>query len=62
LDSCAPDPFYRKGESIADAVIDVRGVEEGLRLEYYIRLRAFRGARFDSNWRRIEFFWTNNAR
>lgn len=58
----ASDSFYRMRESLADAVIDMKTVEEGRKLEHYIRLRALRGARFDSSWRRIELFETNRVR
>jgi len=62
LTGVASDSFYRKREAGADAVIDVKAVEEGRKLQHYIRLRALRGAKFDSSWRRIELFGTNNAR
>ena len=58
----ASESFYRKRESLVDAVIDVKAVEEGRKLEHYIRLRALRGARFDSSWRRIELFENNRVR
>ena len=50
----ASEAFCRATEAMADAVIDVVKKEEGGRLENYIRLRALRGVRFDSSWRRIE--------
>jgi len=62
LTGIASESFYRKREAVADAVIDVRAVEEGRKLEHYIRLRALRGAKFDSSWRRIELFGPNSAR
>jgi len=52
----ASDSFYRKREALADAVIDIKAVEEGRKLEHYIRLRVLRGVSFDSSWRRIELF------
>jgi len=52
----ASDSFYRKREALADAVIDFKAVEEGRKLEHYIRLRTLRGVKFDSSWRRIELF------
>lgn len=52
----ASDSFYRKREALADAVIDVRSSEVGGKLEHSIRLRALRGTKFDSRWRRIELF------
>jgi len=52
----ASDSFYRKREALADAVIDFKVVEEGRKLEHYVRLRALRGVKFDSSWRRIELF------
>ena len=58
----ASESFYRKRESMVDAVIDIRAVEEGRKLEHYIRLRALRGAKFDSSWRRIELFESNRVR
>jgi KaiC/GvpD/RAD55 family RecA-like ATPase len=58
----ASDSFYRKREALADAVIDIKAVEEGRRLEHYIRLRALRGAKFDSSWRRVELFGDNRVR
>jgi len=58
----ASDSFYRKREALADAVIDIKAVEEGRKLEHYIRLRALRGVRFDSSWRRIELFGNNRVR
>jgi hypothetical protein len=62
LTGVASESFYRKREAVADAVIDVRAVEEGRKLEHYIRLRVLRGAKFDSSWRRIELFGANSAR
>jgi KaiC/GvpD/RAD55 family RecA-like ATPase len=50
----ASDSFYRKREASVDAIVDIKTVEESRRLETYIRLRALRGAKFDSRWRRIE--------
>ena len=58
----ASDSFYQKRESLADAVIDFKAVEEGRKLEHYIRLRALRGVKFDSSWRRIELFEKNRVR
>jgi KaiC/GvpD/RAD55 family RecA-like ATPase len=58
----ASDSFYRKREALADAVIDFKATEEGRRMENYIRLRALRGARFDSSWRKIELFESNRVR
>ncbi len=58
----ASDSFYRQREALADAVIDFKAVEEGRRLEHYIRLRALRGAKFDSTWRRIELFGSSRVR
>jgi hypothetical protein len=58
----ASKSFYSKRESIADAVVDIQVREEGGRLEHYIRLRALRGTKFDSSWRRIELFGTNRVR
>jgi KaiC/GvpD/RAD55 family RecA-like ATPase len=58
----ATDSFYRKREALADAVIDFRAVEEGRKLEHYIRIRTLRGVRFDSSWRRIELFGNNRVR
>ncbi|HZW84456.1 MAG TPA: hypothetical protein VFE91_00955 [Nitrososphaerales archaeon] len=62
LRGVASDSFYRKRESMVDAVIDIKAVEEGRRLEHYVRLRALRGAKFDSSWRRIELFEKNRVR
>ena len=62
LAGVASDSFYRKREALADAIIDIKAVEEGRRLQHYIRLRALRGAKFDSSWRRIELFGANSAR
>ena len=56
------DSFYRKREALSDAVIDIKAVEEGGKLEHYIRLRALRGTKFDSSWRRIELFEKNRVR
>jgi KaiC/GvpD/RAD55 family RecA-like ATPase len=50
----ASESFYRKREASVDAIVDIKTEEGGKRLETYIRLRALRGARFDSRWRRIE--------
>lgn len=50
----ASESFYRKTETMADAVIDVRTREEGGRLENYIRLRSLRESKFDSRWHKIE--------
>jgi len=50
----ASDSFYLKTEAMADAVIDIRTKEEEGRLENLVRLRALRGARFDSRWHRVE--------
>jgi class 3 adenylate cyclase len=50
----ASESFYRKTETMADAVIDVRAREEGGRLENYIRLRSLRESKFDSRWHKIE--------
>ena len=58
----ASDSFYRKREALADAVIDFMASEEGGRLEYFVRLRALRGARVDSSWRRMEVFERNRVR
>jgi KaiC/GvpD/RAD55 family RecA-like ATPase len=58
----ASESFYRKREASADAIIDIKTEEEGRRLETYIRLRALRGARFDSRWRRIELAETGRVR
>lgn len=56
------ESFYRKREALSDAVIDIKTVEEGRKLENYIRLRALRGSKFDSSWRRIELFEKNRVR
>ena len=58
----ASDAFYRKREAVADAIIDVKSVEEGRKLQHYIRLRALRGEKFDSSWRKIELFESNRVR
>jgi len=58
----ASESFYRKREALADAVIDFKTTEEGRKLENYIRLRALRGAKFDSRWRKIELFESNRVR
>ncbi len=50
----ASESFYRKTEAMADAVMDIATREEGGKLENYIRLRALRGVRFDSRWRKVE--------
>ena len=62
LTGVASDSFYRKRESMVDAVIDIKAVEEGRKLEHYIRIRALRGRKFDSSWRRIELFEQNRVR
>ena len=62
LAGVASDAFYRKRESAADAIVDIRSVEEGRRLQHYVRLRALRGAKFDSSWRKIELFESNRVR
>lgn len=54
--------FYNKREAAADAIIDLKTREERGKLEHYIRLRALRGTKFDSSWRRIELFDTNRVR
>ena len=58
----ASDSFYRKKENTADAIVDIKTQEEGRKLETYIRLRALRGATFDSRWRRIELDGTGRVR
>ena len=58
----ASESFYRKRESLADAVIDIKTIEEGRKLQNYIRLRSLRGSKFDSSWRRIELFGGNRVR
>lgn len=62
LTGVASESFYRKREAMVDAVVDIKAVEEGRKLEHYIRLRALRGAKFDSSWRRIELFEPNRLR
>lgn len=62
LTGVASDAYYRKREAVVDAIIDVKSVEEGRRLQHYIRLRALRGAQFDSTWRKIELFESNRVR
>ena len=57
----ASDAFYRKRESVADAIVDIKSVEEGRKLQHYIRLRALRGTKFDSSWRKIELFEQNRV-
>ncbi len=56
------ETFYKKRESLVDAVIDIKAVEEGRKLEHYVRVRALRGKKFDSSWRRIELFEPNRVR
>jgi len=58
----ASDSFYRKREALADAIMDFKAIEEGRKLEHYVRLRALRGVKFDSSWRRIELFGKNRVR
>jgi KaiC/GvpD/RAD55 family RecA-like ATPase len=58
----ASDSFYRKREALADAVIDFKAVEEGRKLEHYVRIRSLRGVKSDSSWRRIELFGNNRVR
>jgi KaiC/GvpD/RAD55 family RecA-like ATPase len=58
----ASQSFYNQRESVADAVIDIVTREEQGRLEHYIRLRALRGMKFDSSWRRIELFDKNRVK
>ena len=58
----ASDSFYRKREALADAVIDIKAVEEGRKLEHYVRVRTLRGVKSDSSWRRIELFGNNRVR
>jgi KaiC/GvpD/RAD55 family RecA-like ATPase len=62
LTGVASESFYRKRESMVDAVIEIKAVEEGRKLEHYIRLKALRGSKFDSSWRRIELFARNRVR
>jgi hypothetical protein len=62
LTGVASEAYYRKREAMVDAVIDIKVVEEGRRLEHYIRLRSLRGRKFDSSWRRIELFEPNRVR
>ena len=50
----ASESFYRKTETMADAIIDVSVKEEAERLENYVRLRTLRETKFDSSWRRVE--------
>lgn len=58
----ASESFFKKREAAADAIIDIKTEEKKGKLDHYIRLRALRGARFDSSWRRIELFETNRVR
>ncbi|MDE1852878.1 MAG: hypothetical protein KGI38_03915 [Thaumarchaeota archaeon] len=62
LTGVASDAYYRKREAVVDAIIDVKSVEEGRRLQHYIRLRTLRGAKFDSSWRKIDLFESNQVR
>lgn len=62
LTGIASDSFYRKREALADAVVDLKAIEEENRIEHYIRLRALRGTKFDSRWRRLEIFGTGLVR
>ena len=57
----ASEAFRQATEAMADAVIDVVRREQDGRLENYIRLRALRGVRFDSSWRRIEVMSTGQV-
>jgi KaiC/GvpD/RAD55 family RecA-like ATPase len=50
----ASDSFYRKRESLVDAVIDFKTGEDRGKLSHFIRVRALRGSSFDSAWRRLE--------
>jgi KaiC/GvpD/RAD55 family RecA-like ATPase len=61
LTGVASDSFYRKKESLVDAIIDFRASEEGGKIEHYIRLRRLRGRQADSRWRRIELLGDNRA-
>lgn len=58
----ASESFYGKREAIVDAVIEIKSSEEGGKLEHFIRLRALRGSKFDSSWRRLELFKRNRVR
>jgi KaiC/GvpD/RAD55 family RecA-like ATPase len=58
----ASETFFKKREAAADAIIDIKTEEKRGKLEHFIRLRALRGARFDSSWRRIELHETNRVR
>lgn len=62
LTGVASDRFYRKREAAADAIVDVKSIEEGRRLQHYVRVRALRGAKFDSSWRKIELFEPSRVR
>lgn len=58
----ASPTFYKNRETVADAIVDIKAEDKRGKLEHYIRLRALRGTKFDSTWRRIELFGKNQVR
>lgn len=57
----ASDAFYKKLESLSDAVIDFKSEERDGRLDQLVRTGSMRGRTVDSRWRRLQLLDTGEV-